>query len=206
MNRRSFPVFGNLALALATATVLVMIPRGAAATGQEPATIALTAPANANLGERITVQARLTSSAGPIAKASVDFVIPTALLHNQGDMVVARGVTDGEGLATADFEARMTGALQVKAVFHGDDTYAAANGSAPLTVSGSKQLYVPDIGIRLRGLNTTPIGGENSLGHWLLSGWPIGAVLLLVWSLYGAAVFFMSRISADADRTLEVHQ
>ena len=204
MIKRRFSMLASLVLA--TITVVLVIPRGAAAAEPEPTTIALTAPAKANVGERVTVQARLTSSAGPIAKASVEFVVPTAFLHNQGDMVVARGVTDSDGVAAAEFEARMTGELQVKAVFRGNDTYAAATGTAPLSVSGSRQLYLPDIGIRLRGVNSAPIGGEDSLGHWLLSGWPIGAVLLLVWSLYGVAVFFMSRISADADRTLEAQR
>ena len=205
MKTQAYLACGRLALALLAATVLLMIPRGAAAVGQEPVTVEVTAPANGNLGERITVQARLAASGAPVAKASIDFVIPTTFLNNQGEMVVARALTDAEGLATADFEARMTGALQVKAVFHGDDTYAAAaSATAPLNVSGSKQLFVPDIGIRLRGVNSTPFGGQNSLGHWFLSGWPIGAVLLLVWSFYAVAVFFMSRISADADRTEEV--
>jgi hypothetical protein len=190
---------------LATAAVLIIIPRGAAAVGPEPTAITVAAPATAILGDSITLQARLVSAAGPIVRANVDFVVPTAFLHSEGEMVVARGVTDGEGLATADFEARMTGELQVKAVFHGDNIYAPTTGTAPVTVSGSKELYVPDIGIRLRGVNTTPLGDVNSAGHWLLSGWPIGALLTLIWSLYGAAVFFISRISADADRTQEVH-
>ncbi len=178
---------------------------GALAAGTRQATLTITAPGSATLGEQVTVTAKLTSAAGPIVKAPVQFVIPTTFLNGSGDMVVAQGVTDGQGQATGTFEARSTGALQLKAVFAGDNTYAAATAatSAPVAVSGNEQLYVPDIGIRLRGLNTTPTGQATGLAHWFLSGWPIGAVLTLIWSLYAAAVFFMSRVVAEGERATE---
>lgn len=176
------------------------------AVGQEPSALAVAAPATATLGQTVTVQARLVGANGPIGKATIQFVVPANFLKTAGDMVVGVGTTDGDGLATADFEARTTGALQVKAVFAGDNTYAASTASAPVSVSGSQQLYAPDIGIRLRGLNTTPIGQTGTASHWLLTGWPIGALLVLIWSTYAAAVFFMSRISADADRATEARR
>ncbi len=170
----------------------------AAAAGQEPTAIAVAAPASATIGTAVPVQARLVSAAGPIPHASVDFLVPASFLGTDGEMKVASGITDAQGLATATFEARITGALQVKAVFSGDNTYAPSTATSSMTVTGSKQLYVPDIGIRLRGLNSSPIAQSGTVSHWLLSGWPIGALLVLIWSTYGAAVFFMSRISADA--------
>jgi hypothetical protein len=190
---------------VAVAAAVLASVGGAAAAGTQQATLAVTAPASATLGDQVTVTAKLTSAAGPIVKASVQFVIPTTFLNGSGDMVVAQAVTDGQGQATGTFEARSTGALQLKAVFAGDNTYAAvtAAASAATAVTGNEQLYVPDIGIRLRGLNTTPTGQATGLAHWFLSGWPIGAVLTLIWSLYASAVFFMSRVVAEGDRATE---
>jgi hypothetical protein len=189
--------------AVAVVATLLVSHGQAAAAGQEPSALAVAAPATATLGQKVTVQARLVGANGPIVKAAIQFVVPATFLNTAGDMLVGIGTTDGDGLATAEFEARMTGALQVKAVFRGDTTYAASTASAPVSISGSNQLYVPDIGIRLRGLNTTPIGQEGTAGHWLLTGWPIGALLVLIWSTYAVAVFFMSRISAEADHATE---
>jgi hypothetical protein len=177
-----------------------------AAAGQEPTAIAVSAPASATLGEQVTVQARLGVASGPIAKATVLFAIPANFLDTSGDMVVGTGLTDGDGVASAQFEARMTGSLQVKAIFAGNDTYAASSATAPLSVSGSQQLYTPDVAIRLRGVTAAPIGPSSGAGHWLLSGWPIAALLIVVWSAYAVAVFFMSRISAEASRTVEASQ
>ena len=190
---------------LAVAAAVLASAGGASAAGQQQATLTVTAPASATLGDQVTVQAKLTSAAGPIVKATVQFVIPTTFLNGSGDMVVAHGVTDGQGQTTGTFEARSTGSLQMKVVFSGNDTYAAttATASSAMAVTGNEQLYVPDIGIRLRGLNTTPTGQATGFSRWFLSGWPIGAVLTLIWSLYAAAVYFMSRVVAEGDRATE---
>ncbi len=196
----------RIAVCVVAVAGAVFASAGAAtAAGQQQATIAITGPGSATLGQQVTVQAKLTSAAGPIVKAAVAFVIPTTFLNGSGDMVVARAITDGQGQATGTFEARSTGSLQLKAVFSGNDTYAAATAvtTAPMAVSGNEQLYVPDIGIRLRGVNTTPTGQATGIAHWFLSGWPIGAVLTLIWSMYAAAVFFMSRVVAEGERATE---
>lgn len=192
--------------AVAAALPLLLAFGHATAAGQEPTALAVTAPANATLGEQVTVQARLGMSSGPIAKATVLFAVPTNFLNSPGDMIVGSGITDSDGLASVQFEARMTGSLQVKAIFAGNDTYAASSGTAPLSVGGSQQLYKPDLGIRLRGITATPIGEDSSVGHWLLSGWPIGALLIVIWSAYAAAIFFMSRISAEGTAPVEASQ
>jgi hypothetical protein len=204
MNVRSLSVARFALLALIAGLPLLLGHTGAAAAGQEASTLAVSAPATVTAGQNVTVQARLTGAAGPIVKAKVDFVVPTGFLKATADMAVGTGITDGAGLATATFQARMTGDLQVKAVFAGDNTYAASTSAAPMSVGGSTQLYVPDIGIRLRGVNSSPIGPGGGVSHWLLSGWPIGALLVLIWATYGVAVFFMSRISADASNAPEV--
>ncbi|HEY5476832.1 MAG TPA: Ig-like domain-containing protein [Tepidiformaceae bacterium] len=179
---------------------------GVSAAGTQQATLVVTAPATANLGDQVTVTAKLTSAAGSLVKETVQFAIPTTFLNGSGDMVVAQAVTDGQGQASATFEARSTGALQLKGVFAGDNTYApvTAAASSTMTVTGNQQLYVPDIGIALRGLNTTPTGQATGFAHWFLSGWPIGAVLTLIWSMYATAVYFMSRVVAEGERATEV--
>ena len=201
---RSFSVHRLAILGLVAGLPLLLGHMQAAAASQEPSTIAVSAPATVTAGQNVTVQARLTGASGPIVKAKVDFVVPTGFLKTSSDMAVGTGITDGQGLASATFQARMTGDLQVKAVFAGDNTFAPSTSAAPMSVGGSKQLYVPDIGIRLRGLNSSPIGQDSTVSHWLLSGWPIGALLVLIWATYGAAVYFMSRISADASSASEV--
>lgn len=204
MKKRSLRIAACL---VAVAAAVLASVGGASAAGTQQATLVVTAPASATLGEQVTVTAKLTSAGGTIAKAPVQFVIPTTFLNGSGDMVVAQAVTDGQGQATGTFEARSTGALQLKAVFAGDNTYApvTAAASATTAVTGNEQLYVPDIGIRLRGLNTTPTGQATGLAHWFLSGWPIGAVLTLIWSLYASAVFFMSRVVAEGERATEAN-
>jgi hypothetical protein len=204
MNARWFSIPRLAVLGLVASLPLFLGHMQAAAAGQEASALSVAAPATVTAGQNVTVQARLTGTAGPIIKATVQFVVPTGFLNATADMVVGTGITDGEGLATATFEARMTGDLQVKAVFVGDNTYAPSTGSAPMTVAASKQLYVPDIGIRLRGVNSSPLTQTGSVSHWLLSGWPIGALLVAIWATYGFAVFFMSRISADANNAPEV--
>ena len=145
-------------------------PPDASAAGQTPTAIAVAVPASATLGEVVTVQARLVSSAGPLPDAQVSFAIPTSFLNAESDVIVARGTTDKEGLAVASFEARRTGAVEVKATFEGSIDYASATASGPLSITGTQQLYLPDVGIRLRGLNSTPIGQNSRFANWALSG------------------------------------
>jgi hypothetical protein len=63
-------------------------------------------------------------------------------------------------------------------------------------------LYQQQAGVLLPGLNAPP--GQNQLAgvvpHWFLSGWPIAAVLLVVWSLYGTAAWFLGEIAVQAGK------
>jgi hypothetical protein len=186
-----------LGSALMVVASVVVPPANAA--GTERTAMAIAVPANANLGQQVSLQARLVSEAGPIPKAKVSFVVPATFLNNSADVVVAEATTDSQGLASTDFQARTTGSITVKAQFQGDDRYAASEATTTLEVSGSQQLYVQEAGIQLGGLNAAPLGQSGAWPHWSLSGWPIAAVLIIVWSLYGTAVYFMSRISAEAD-------
>lgn len=183
---------GIVTVAVFVMTLLAVTAPLAAAS--QPSAISIGAPATAQLGQHVTLQARLINSAGaPIAKARIVFVSPATFLGTSGDVVVASATTDKTGLATADWQVRRTGTLSIRAEFHGDDQYAPSKVAAPIVVSGSQQLYVQHAGVRIPGLNDAPVSGLSGL--WpRLSGWPIAAALLIVWSLYGVTVFLIFRI------------
>ncbi len=198
-----------LALAAAAALVLAIALPGAAAAqaAGQPTAIAVAAPRSVQLGQVVTVKAKLVDGGGQaFPHARVDFTSPETFLNTTADMVVTSAVTDADGVATATFQARRSGALTVKAVFRGDATYAGSEASTQLTVTGSAQLYQQEVLPTVPGLNASPIGEFATAGgtRWLLTGWPIAAVLLLVWSSYATAVFFMSRIAAAADAGPEI--
>lgn len=194
-----------LAVAVALgACALVALPRTTyAQTATQPTAIAVAAPPSAQLGQEVTVKAKLVDAQGrALPHVTVDFTSPATFLNHTGDMVVATAVTDAQGVATGQFQARRDGAITVKAVFAGNANYARSQASTSLTIAGTAQLYDPSVIPSVPVLNASPFGSfgmTNSGTRWLLTGWPIGAVLLLVWSSYGFAVFFMSRIAAAAE-------
>lgn len=205
MRLRSLPCL-VLALLLASA--------GAArAEGGEPTVLALAVPADAQLGQTVEVQARLTDAAGiPIPKATVLFTAPLAFLSAESDVVLADARTDAQGIATARFEARSEGRLVIRAAFRGDERYAATAAERELAVGGDAQLYAQHVGVLLPGLNTGPVAFpmlrdgtptvgliEGSSRLWpLLSGWPIALALMIIWSFYASVVVMLFRIVAAA--------
>ncbi|MDE3076618.1 MAG: Ig-like domain repeat protein [Chloroflexota bacterium] len=180
---------GALLLALAST------PLALAQTDKEPAAISMGAPKSVGLGEKATLQARLVDGDGaPIAKAKIDFVTAQEFLNVDDDVVLVEGVTDDQGLAAADWDPRTSGDITVEAVFRGDDRYEAAKTSAPVTVTGDRQLYVQQAGVRVPVLNASPLAA--AAGLWpRLSSWPLVLALLIVWSLYGRVALFLSRIA-----------
>jgi Bacterial Ig-like domain (group 3) len=188
-------------LLLCAAAALSTTRAGAQTAGTQPTAIGVAAPDNVTLGQTVSLQAKLVGVAGaPIPKQRIDFTTSTSFLQGSGDMVLAQATTDATGLALAQFVARQSGTLTITAAFAGDNTYAAAKGNTQVTVSGSQQLYTQQAGVSLPGLNGAPGSGLTTgvVPHWFLSGWPIAAVLLVVWSLYGTAVLFLSQIPARA--------
>jgi hypothetical protein len=187
---------------LAGTYVYAQTPAVAPAGSQQPTAIGIAAPGSVSLGQTVTLQAKLVGTGGvPIPKELIDFTTSTSFLQASGDMVLTSATTDATGLAVAQFVARQTGPLTISATFAGDNTYAAAKGDTRVTVTGNQQLYTQQAGVSLPGLNSAP--GSNLTAevvpHWFLSGWPIAAVLLVVWSLYGTAVLFMAEIPALGD-------
>ncbi|MBI4494035.1 MAG: hypothetical protein HY690_14695 [Chloroflexi bacterium] len=201
------------ATSLALALLALAAPGAAfAQTTAEPTTISVALPATAELGQLVTLQARLLDGSGqPLARAAVLFTSPSSFLNVSGDAVVGRAMTDEQGLAVATFEVRSAGQIAIQAEFRGSARLAPARGEATMAVGeAARQLYVQQAGVRVPGLNAPPAVGplammdEASIPSPLaalyalwpsMSGWPIAAVLLTIWSLYVFVVALLFRVA-----------
>ncbi len=199
--------------ALITAIVLgllVFAPQTARAqTSLEPTQIIVGAPAQATLGQPLTVQAVLADSQGhPISKAVIYFTAPTTFLGNTGNVVLVQAVTNAKGQASAEIVDDFSGAITLNAEFKGDTQYAPSNATTPISVAGEQQVYSEHIGVDVPGFNVPPGGAvrvsmqsPGIMGFiqslWpAMNGWPIAAVLFIVWSMYLLAVRFVFRVAA----------
>lgn len=192
---------GTQAVLLALA-LSAMLPLPASAA--DPVAITITAPATAATGDRIAVEARLSDARGePIPAATILFVTPLAFLNGGGDVVMADARTGKDGIAKAEYEVRSAGRLTVRAVFRGDPHYAAAEASAEMTVSDGTALFAQEVGVHIPGLNSPPSFGimlSETRGPlaalWpAMSGWPIAAALLVLWSTYAFVVWLIFTIA-----------
>ncbi|MBI3680398.1 MAG: Ig-like domain-containing protein, partial [Acidobacteria bacterium] len=185
---------------------------------REATAIRIGAPASLEAGQRAVIQAVLVDSAGkPIAKALIAFTSPAAFLNNSGDAVVATAVTNKGGQAVIEYEARSAGRLTLKAEYRGDERYAPAQASAQLNVSNSEQLYVEYVAVRIPGLNTPPFVNPwastrpgSGVTFYIaalwpaMTGWPIAAVLIVVWSLYVFVAVMFFRVAAGSGAPQDV--
>lgn len=202
--------------AIALALLALVAPAALAQPVLAPTAISIGAPTTATLGQRVTLQARLVDAAGaPLAKAAVFFTSPMAFLNGSGDVVLAQATTDKDGLAVTEYEVRSTGQLTIQAEFRGNDAYGPSKASAAMTVTGDGQLYVQHAGLHVPGLNAGPapaprlVDGKLVLGSvpgtsalWpAMSGWPLAAILLTVWSLYAFVVTLIFRVARAGDTT-----
>ncbi len=181
-----------------------------AQTALEPTQIVIAAPARSNVGARVTVQAALADSKGhPISKAVIYFTTQAKFLGGTGDMVLAQAVTNGKGQAVADFADDFSGTVTLQAEFRGDTQYAPSNATAQFGTAGNQQVYAVHVGVDIPGFNVPPVGAPRAglqsqqgiLGFiqnlWpAMNGWPVAAVLLLVWSMYFFSVTFVFRVAA----------
>lgn len=175
------------------------------------AVIGIGAPPTAELGEQVTLQARLVDDSGdPIAGAAVIFTDPSRFLNARSDVVVAQATTDSQGLAVAHYETRQTGPRVISAEFRGNERHGPTKARAEMVVADTdRQLYVERAGVQIPGLNTPPPLGPQMLGlappfAFLadlatlgppLSGWPIAMALSIVWLLYTYVVALMFRVA-----------
>ena len=213
----------RLIRALTTAMVLMFLtfsPPTVRAQGmQEPTQIVVGAPTQSNLGEGLTVQAVLADSKGhPISKAVIYFTTETTFLNKKSDVVLAQAVTNGNGQAVAQFVNNFSGLLILRAEFQGDTQYAPSNATIQIATAGDRQVYAEHIGVDIPGFNIPPVSAPvvavQSLpqqnisrfvqGLWpAMMGWPVAAVLLLVWSMYLLVVKFVFRIAALGSKSEE---
>ncbi len=217
MKRRSGLAMG----VVHAATILVLLgfltaaPSAARAQNQlQPTQILVGAPAQASLGDSITVQAMLTDSQGnPIPKALIYFTTQETFLHSNSDVVLTQALTNADGQAVAQIKDDFSAKVTLQAEFRGDAQYAPSNASTDVATTGGQQVYAEHVGVDVPGLNVPPMGAPRAAvstsqggimgmiaSLWpAMNGWPVAAILLLVWSMYLLAVRFVFRLAALGD-------
>lgn len=192
--------------------ILVFVPQTVRAQNSlAPTQIVVGAPSQATLGQPLTVQAVLANSEGhPISKAVIYFTAPATFLGDTNNVVLAQAVTNGNGQASAQIVDDFSGTITLSAEFRGDTQYAPSNATAQISVPGEQQVYDDHIGVDIPGFNVPPVigGPQVSLqpqtgiigfiqSLWpAMNGWPVAAVLLIVWSMYLLAVRFVFHVAA----------
>jgi hypothetical protein len=186
----------------------------------QPTQILIGAPATPKPGGLLTVQAVLADGQGhPISKAVVYFTTQQKFLGSTGNVVMAQAVTNASGQAVAQFTDNFSGAFALQAEFRGDIQYAPSNATTQIGAAGTAQVYAEHIGVDLPGFNVPPVGApmasirspQQGISGFIqslwpaMNGWPIAAVLLLVWSTYLFAVKFVFRAAASGDDEVEAH-
>lgn len=175
----------------------------------EPTQIEIGSPGQLSLGQPVTVQAVLADSQGhPISKAVIYFTTQAKFLGDTSDVVLAQAMTNANGQAVATFTDDFSGTLVIQAEFRGDAQYAPSHATLQPSVAGNQQVYSEHIGVDLPGFNVPPVGApkaglQSSPGIagfiqslWpMMNGWPVAAILLLVWSTYFFAVTFVFRVA-----------
>jgi hypothetical protein len=199
-------------VAAVIATLLALVPAVTLAQGQ-PAVISVQAPARASLGQTVSLEARVADDTGaPVRGASVAFSIPSLFfLGTTANAQLGEAITDEQGIATLDYQARIAGDLIVQAEVAGVGGSAPSSAHSALSVAdGDEQLYVERAGVRIPGLNAPPsgptlmtadiaTGAPLGLGRlWpTLSAWPLMLVLLVIWSLYAFVVRLLFRLAQE---------
>jgi len=182
-----------------------------AQTPLQPTQIVVGAPAQSNPREPLTVQAVLADSQGrPISKALIYFTTQAKFLSDKSDVVLAEAVTNAHGQAVAHFSNDFSGSIVLSAEFRGDSEYAPSNATVQLLATDEAQVYAEHVGVDLPGFNVPPVSAPKASlqssqqgisgfvqSLWpAMNGWPVAAVLLLVWSMYLLAVTFVFRVAS----------
>ena len=178
----------------------------------EASQIVVGASAQPKLGSPLTVQALLADSQGrPISNAVVYFVTSESFLKDTGDVVLAQALTNADGQAVAEFVNNFSDSITLRAEFRGDEQYAASNADTQIGAVNQGQVYVEHVGVDIPGFNVPPVLGASraavqssrfEIGRFVqslwpaMNGWPVAAVLIIVWSLYLFAVRFVLRVAA----------
>ncbi len=195
-------VLGFLAFAPAPARAQVAL---------QPTQIVIGAPAQTNPREPLTVQAVLADSQGhPISKARIYFTTQAEFLSDKSDVVLAEAITNVHGQAVAQIANDFSGSIALNAEFRGDSEYAPSTATVQLLAPDAAQVYAEHVGVDLPGFNVPPVSAPRSSlqpsqqgiyrllqSLWpAMNGWPVAAVLLLVWSTYLFALTFVFRLAS----------
>lgn len=142
-------------------------------------------PDGMNLGQPVEVPIALHDNAGqPVPGTAVVFYQHASFAGVSGEIVVGRGVTDGDGVATLTYRPRQAGHHEIRVEYLSPGEGEPELATTTIDVAGAAQLYRSSPGIEVPGLN---VG--------LLM-----AVLTTVWSiLFGVAVLLISIARAGAE-------
>jgi hypothetical protein len=187
-----------------------------AQTPLQPTQIVIGAPAQTNPHEPLIVQAVLADSQGhPISKELIYFTTQAKFLSDNSDVVLAEALTNTNGQAVAHFTNDFTGSVALSAEFRGDSEYAPSNATVQLLAPDAAQLYAEHVGVDLPGFNVPPVSAPKASlqssqqgiyrllqSLWpAMNGWPIAAVLFIVWSSYLLALTFVFRLASLGGET-----
>ncbi len=151
---------------------------GHPATAEGP-TITLELPPELAVGKETTLLATLSRSGGPLPGADVMFLATVAFAGTEGEVVLGRAVTDGQGVARLTYLPRSQGEIDIHARFLGDGQLGRAEVSRAVVVRPGPQLYQEAAGVRIPGI-----------GLWLLV-----AVLACVWATYLTVMVILGMIA-----------
>lgn len=121
------------------------------------------------LGETVRLEAVLVDAEGmPVEGAPIAFFQDASYAGVSRPAWLGTAWTDHDGVAAIATELRSSGPLSFSARFEGDAAHRPAETAVELEVTGSAQLYRPDVGLRVPGLGA----------WWLL------VIVGFVWGLY----------------------
>lgn len=113
----------------------------------------VTTVTEASVGEEVPLTASLFTADGkPMSNATVRFYVRSSFAGVEGDMEIGRATTDSNGFATVPYRPGREGEVTIRAELAGDGQVTVVQTSTPLTVSGSRQVYVESAGIQVPGL------------------------------------------------------
>lgn len=144
-------------------------PRMDHGAGRGPVTLELRVRGDASLGEVVRLEATLLDEEGmPVPGAPIVFSQEATFADVTGAAPLGLAWTDERGVASVAVELRTSGRTSFSARFAGDARRRPGEASSVLEVSGDRQLYEPEVGLRVPGVGV----------WWLL------ALVGAVWGLY----------------------
>lgn len=154
----------RILLLVALLTGLLGVSAGQVLAEGHSTTLSLQIPETGELGEEVALTATLLTEEGtPVSGATIVFFTPAEFAGVLGDMEVGSQVTDTQGVAIRTFAPRRTGTIEIIARFSGDSRYEASDARAPISLTGSEQLYVQAAGLRIPFVGVSLLAGALGL-------------------------------------------